>query len=115
VTVIVCREKSAVPTILKKDLEVVLRRERLDPGDYAVADGQVLVERKSMADFVGSLKSGRLFAQGGRTAAREHRPAHIVKRAGKVLVSEVWKHSFGQAAEPGHATSRTNQDATKKG
>jgi hypothetical protein len=29
---------SAIPEILKNDPEVVMRRERLDPGDYSVRD-----------------------------------------------------------------------------
>ena len=73
------REECAVPVILKNDPEVEVRRERLDPGDYAVTDGHVLVERKSMADFVGSLKSGRLFAQVDELRRASYRPVLMVE------------------------------------
>jgi ERCC4-type nuclease len=73
------REKSAVRALLKNDPEVVMRRERLNPGDYAVAHGHVLIERKNMADFVGSLRSGRLFAQVDELRRVSRRPVLIVE------------------------------------
>ncbi|WP_243336689.1 ERCC4 domain-containing protein [Anaeromyxobacter soli] len=114
VTIIVDdREKSAVPALLKSDPEVVMRRERLDPGDYAVADGHVLVERKSMADFVGSLRSGRLFAQVDELRRVSHRPvlivegdfyeyrliAHEARRGAALFVARYWTVSFIQSKD----------------
>ena len=43
---------------------------RLQTGDYLI-DDEVLIERKTIADFATSLADGRLFPQAARFAARK--------------------------------------------
>lgn len=49
-----------------KGVEILFRR--LSIGDYEI-DGRLLVERKTLLDFVSSIKDGRLFRQACRMAA----------------------------------------------
>lgn len=114
VTVIVDdREKSSVPVLLKNDPEVLMRLERLDTGDYSVADGHVLVERKGMADFVASVKNGRLFAQVDELRRACYRPVVIVegdfweyrhldyeaRRGVALFLARYWNVSFIQSKD----------------
>ncbi len=53
---------------------------RLDAGDYLV-EGGVLIERKTYADFAGSVADGRLFPQAARLARSPHRPVVLIEGA----------------------------------
>ena len=55
---------------------------RLDLGDYCI-DHRVLVERKTLADFVASLIDGRLFEQTAALASAPERAVLILEGTGK--------------------------------
>jgi DNA excision repair protein ERCC-4 len=59
-------ESSGIPSMLES-MGVIVLREQLPVGDY-VLPGEVVVERKSVEDYVNSLFDGRLFDQVSRMA-----------------------------------------------
>jgi ERCC4-type nuclease len=61
-------EKSSVPDFLR-ELDLEIEAAHLSEGDYIIGE-RACVERKSAADFVSSLKSGRLWDQIGRMSER---------------------------------------------
>lgn len=75
---------------------VSVRRARLAAGDYAVEhEGEVVaaVERKSAADLVSSLTTGKLRYQLASLAALPHAAVLVEERYGKVLQHEVVRTS----------------------
>lgn len=56
------REPIAVEKELLSKGNLLVQRKRLDVGDY-IFDNDLLVERKTVFDFCGSIKDGRLFKQ----------------------------------------------------
>jgi Fanconi anemia group M protein len=89
----------------------------LDTGDYLI-DDEVLVERKTIGDFVASLVDGRLFPQAARLAHSRHRSLlmiegprppsmpdmhpHAVEGA-VVSLAAMWRLPVLQSSEPEHS------------
>ncbi|MFW6055337.1 MAG: ERCC4 domain-containing protein [Thermodesulfobacteriota bacterium] len=59
-----------------------LRRTRLSVGDYCL-DEELLVERKSMADFGASIVDGRLFKQANRLVSSTYASALLIEGTGQ--------------------------------
>jgi DNA excision repair protein ERCC-4 len=70
-------ERSGVPKLLR-DLGVVVILENLSVGDYVVGEG-ILVERKSVSDFVKSIFDKRLFDQVSRLKESSSRAFLIIE------------------------------------
>ncbi|MCE4605835.1 MAG: helix-hairpin-helix domain-containing protein [Desulfurococcales archaeon] len=71
------REKgSTVASLLERKLLVVYKR--LDIGDYLVSN-DVVIERKTVSDYIKSLYDGRLFDQASRMASSYSYPMIIVE------------------------------------
>ncbi|MCE4614890.1 MAG: helix-hairpin-helix domain-containing protein [Desulfurococcales archaeon] len=71
------REKgSIVSSLLEKKLLVVYKR--LDVGDYLVSDN-IVVERKTISDYIKSLYDGRLFDQASRMASTYNYPVMVIE------------------------------------
>lgn len=70
IRIIVDDRESRCPVIdvFREDKSVEILIRRLPIGDYEI-DGRLLVERKTLLDFVSSIKDGRLFRQACRMAA----------------------------------------------
>jgi DNA excision repair protein ERCC-4 len=69
---------SGVSEGLQKLPAVLVNIERLATGDYRI-DCEVLIERKTAADFAQSLTDGRLFDQARWMAKSTMRPAYIIE------------------------------------
>lgn len=54
---------SGIPALLGRFPDVELTSAQLDIGDYVLAGGRAVVERKDMNDFAASILDGRLFSQ----------------------------------------------------
>lgn len=67
---------------------------RLTTGDYLI-DEEVLVERKTFADFAASLADGRLFAQAARLAHSAHRSILLIEDPTPAAVSAIHPHALG--------------------
>lgn len=61
--------------------DVRLEVTELDTGDFVVAE-RVTVERKTVTDLLGSLRTGRLFRQAAKLKSRAERPVLLVEGAG---------------------------------
>ncbi|WP_194973270.1 ERCC4 domain-containing protein [Aquiflexum lacus] len=61
------REPMSVEKELLAKGNLLVQRKRLDVGDY-IFDNDLLVERKTVVDFCGSIKDGRLFKQVSKLA-----------------------------------------------
>ncbi|MCG6859823.1 MAG: nuclease [Chromatiaceae bacterium] len=77
-------QTGGVVDLLRDHEDVSLAVERLALGDYLV-DRTLLVERKTLADLVSSIKDGRLFSQGHRLACSAFRVTLILEGTGKDL------------------------------
>ncbi|MEM4467442.1 MAG: ERCC4 domain-containing protein [Nitrososphaerota archaeon] len=69
--------RSQVPSLLAK-YNVSVRYDLLEVGDYALA-GDILIERKSINDFISSLLDGRLFEQASALVAASSNPTMLVE------------------------------------
>jgi ERCC4-type nuclease len=69
----------------------------LPVGDYFV-DDRLLFERKTLADFVASIKDGRLFRQACRLASAEHTAAVILEGGSLKAVSHGMRREALQGA-----------------
>ncbi|MEN2974364.1 MAG: ERCC4 domain-containing protein [Candidatus Caldarchaeales archaeon] len=78
-TVIVDRreEKSGVPSLLIK-YGVSVRFEVLEVGDYALP-GEIIIERKTVNDFVSSILDGRLFDQASNLSQASPHPTFLIE------------------------------------
>jgi DNA excision repair protein ERCC-4 len=76
---------SGVIDHLQKMENVRLEIKRLERGDYIV-DGRIVVERKSLIDFVTSIKDGRLFKQAHRLAISSFQPVFVLEGTAADLV-----------------------------
>lgn len=90
-------DRSGLPHILRslKDVDVSVRR--LSLGDYEV-DGRFLFERKTLLDFVVSIRDGRLFQQAARLAASDKRCALILEGRGRDLAESGMRREAVQGA-----------------
>ncbi len=77
--------------------DVVCEVCRLELGDYLV-DGQLLVERKTLVDFVASIKDGRLFRQAYALATCGTRPLLILEGAAAEIVNSGMRREAIQGA-----------------
>lgn len=92
------RERNGlVVDALRGHEEVSVVVERLPLGDYLV-DASLLVERKTLADLVSSIKDGRLFTQGCRLAGSPLRTALILEGTGKDLATSAMSREAIQGA-----------------
>jgi ERCC4-type nuclease len=86
-----------VPRALEGLEEVRVEFEALTVGDYLV-DNRLLFERKTFADFVASIKDGRLFRQACRLASSEHTAAVILEGGSLKAVSRGMRREALQGA-----------------
>jgi ERCC4-type nuclease len=77
--------------------EVCVKFGTLSVGDYLV-DDRVLFERKNLADFVASIRDGRLFRQACRLASTEHTAAVILEGGSLRAVSHGMRREALQGA-----------------
>jgi len=66
---------------------------RLAVGDYLIAD-EILVERKTAADFATSLVDGRLFPQAARLAHSPYRSVVLIESTPVTLMPDVHPHAI---------------------
>jgi ERCC4-type nuclease len=84
--------RSALLDVLRRNSTFEVRMARLTTGDYLI-DNEVLVERKSVADFAASLVDGRLFPQVARLAHSGYRSLLLIEGAAPASMPEVHPHS----------------------
>ncbi|MEK6776431.1 MAG: ERCC4 domain-containing protein [bacterium] len=89
--------RSGLLHILRSLKEVDVSVRRLSLGDYEV-DGKFLFERKTMSDFVVSIRDGRLFQQAARLAASDKRCALILEGRGRDLAESGMRREAIQGA-----------------
>lgn len=70
-------EKSAVPSLLIKH-GLSVRFDVLEVGDYALP-GDILIERKTVNDFISSILDGRLFGQALNLSKASNNPTFIIE------------------------------------
>jgi DNA excision repair protein ERCC-4 len=104
------RERGGVDALLVKVDGVNVRRERLEVGDYCIGEEHALVERKTVRDFVYSIKSNHLFAQVDELRRSTQRPilivegdfyeyreiSHEARRGAALFIARYWNVSFIQ-------------------
>ncbi len=100
-------ERSNIPKLLENEGILVIRR-RLDIGDYLVSEN-VVVERKSVTDFVSSLFDGRLFDQARRLRETYDNVYYIVEGNIK-KIAYFWSNRYKQISAA-LVTLTTNFDA----
>jgi len=83
--------------LLRVQEGVVVQIERLPLGDYLI-DESLLVERKTFADLIASIKDGRLFGQGCRLAGSRRWTALILEGTGKDLAGSGMRREAIQGA-----------------
>ena len=66
---------------------------RLTVGDYLIND-EVLIERKTLADFAASLVDGRLFPQAARLARDDHRSLMLIEGPAATSMPDVHPHAI---------------------
>jgi DNA excision repair protein ERCC-4 len=94
-----------------------VRMVRLDTGDYLI-DDEVLVERKTIGDFVASLVDGRLFPQAARLAHSRYRSLLMIEgpkppsmpdvhanavEGAIVSLAAMWRLPVLRSSEPDHS------------
>ena len=85
---------------------LLTRAESLPVGDYVLSDRLVL-ERKTGADLVASIKDGRLFDQLSRMRGAFERVVLIVEGRPDRFPTEAWKGALGSALRQGVAVLQT--------
>jgi Fanconi anemia group M protein len=70
-----------------------VRMGHLAAGDYLI-DNEVLIERKSVADFAASLIDGRLFPQVARLAHSGYRSLLLIEGPPPISIADVHPHSL---------------------
>jgi DNA excision repair protein ERCC-4 len=76
--------------------EFDVRMGRLTTGDYLI-DDEVLVERKTAADFAASLVDGRLFPQAARLAHSHYRALFLIEGPAAASIPDVHPHAIDGA------------------
>ncbi|WOH38110.1 ERCC4 domain-containing protein [Thalassotalea fonticola] len=89
-----CREQaSGILTTLETNQEIQLDIKQLSLGDYII-DDWLLIERKSMADLIVSIISGRIFQQASRLAKSNYTTAFILEgRAADIENYHIHRHA----------------------
>lgn len=84
---------SALLESVRRSGALDVRMVHLDAGDYLL-DNAVLVERKTIGDFVGSLVDGRLFPQAARLAHSRYRSLLLIEGPRPRSMSDVHPHAL---------------------
>lgn len=84
------REKGDILRVLANDPEITVRKEKLEVGDYVLGEDVAVVERKTVADYMDSIKQQRLFAQLDELRRNCIRPVFIVE--GHFYASHILTH-----------------------
>src|SRR5262245_37802861 len=85
--------RSALLAAARRSGTFEVRMAHLETGDYLI-DDEVLIERKSVADFAVSLIDGRLFPQVARLAHSGYRSLLLIEGATPAAVPSVHPHSL---------------------
>jgi DNA excision repair protein ERCC-4 len=78
--------------LLRQSEDFEVRLARLRVGDYLI-DDEVLIERKTVADFAASLVDGRLFPQAARLARDGHRTLVLIEGPPAPSIPDVHPHA----------------------
>ena len=78
--------------LLRQADDFEVRLARLTVGDYLI-DDEVLIERKTIADFAASLVDGRLFPQASRLARDERRSLMLIEGPPAASMPDVHPHA----------------------
>ncbi len=89
--------RCGLPDILRSFEDIDVSISRLPLGDYEV-DGKFLFERKTLLDFVVSIRDGRLFQQAARLAASDKRCALLLEGRGRDLTGSGMRREAVQGA-----------------
>jgi ERCC4-type nuclease len=84
---------SALLEAVRRSGDFDVRMVHLDTGDYLI-DDEVLVERKTIGDFVASLVDGRLFPQAARLAHSRHRSLLLIEGPRPPSMPDVHPHAL---------------------
>jgi Fanconi anemia group M protein len=84
--------RSALLEVLRRSSAFEVQMAHLATGDYLI-DNEVLVERKSVADFAASLVDGRLFPQVARLAHSGYRSLLLIEGTPAASIPDVHPHS----------------------
>jgi DNA excision repair protein ERCC-4 len=79
--------------LLRQADDFDVRMARLTVGDYLIND-EVLIERKTLADFAASLVDGRLFPQAARLARDDHRSLMLIEGPPATSMPDVHPHAI---------------------
>ena len=79
--------------LLRRSGDFDVRIVRLTAGDYLIND-EVLIERKTIADFAASLVDGRLFPQAARLARDGRRPLILIEGPPAASMPAVHPHAI---------------------
>jgi Fanconi anemia group M protein len=79
--------------LLRQAGDFDVRMARLTVGDYLIND-EVLIERKTLADFAASLVDGRLFPQAARLARDDHRSLMLIEGPPATSMPDVHPHAI---------------------
>ena len=85
--------RSALLDAVRRSGTFEVRMAHLATGDYLI-DNEVLIERKSVADFAVSLVDGRLFPQVARLAHSGYRSLLLIEGPTPTAVPDVHSHSL---------------------
>jgi DNA excision repair protein ERCC-4 len=85
--------RSALLDAVRRTGTFDVRMAQLATGDYLI-DNEVLIERKSVADFAASLIDGRLFPQVARLAHSAYRSLLLIEGPPPVSIADVHPHSL---------------------
>ena len=89
--------ESGVPAMLQATKGVTVTFDMLAVGDYLI-DKRLLFERKTLLDFVASIKDGRLFRQARRLVSVEPNGAFILEGVSRSLASSRMRREAIQGA-----------------
>lgn len=84
---------SALLDAVRRSGAFEIRMTRLATGDYLL-DNEVLLERKSIADFAASLVDGRLFPQVARLAHSRYRSLVLIEGPMPAVIPDVHPHAL---------------------
>ena len=88
--------ESLLLELLRQSEDFDVRFARLRVGDYLIND-QVLIERKTIADFAASLADGRLFPQAARLARDGRRSLVLIEWPSAASMPDVHPHAVQNA------------------
>jgi Fanconi anemia group M protein len=86
-------KESAFLGAVQRSGDFDVRMVRLTTGDYLI-DNEVLIERKTVGDFVASLLDGRLFPQAARLAHSQYRSLLLIEGPPPASIPDVHPHAL---------------------